>query len=514
MSRNRWLWMGLLLGSLSLSAQQSPTLVRINGKQVSLSEFEQACRENAVLSALKQRPLKERVDRFVDFKLKVAAAEALGLDTLPEFRNRMEAYRNGLAQTYLTDEEAAEHAAREAYSRMKVRGCAERIRVSHIYCHLPQNVSRLALRRAEQRMDSIYRALQGGTSFAECVSRFSDEKEPFWVSRLQMPTEFEDSVRLLACGQFSRPFYTPLGLHIVKVLEREEMPPFDEVKERTACEQTRRYASDCGSAARVESLKEKYGYAPDEAGMDELCHRGHTDRTLFTLDGKPYTGADFALFAAAYPGGVRTQLRNFVAKSVLDYANLRLEQAHPELCGQLQEYRDSMLAHEISEREMHGKHRWNDEALQAYYEEHRPNYYWENVRYKGIVIHGVTKRVAKRARKFLKNLPEEEWLDAIRLTFNADGQSQVVAEQGVFASGDNPYVDELVFGKSEAAVMESHPYTVVLGEKVKGPDNYQDVYDRLVADYQSDLEKRWLSKLRAASKVEINQEVLKTVNNH
>ena len=512
MSINRWLWMGLLLAGLSLHAQQSPTLVRINGKQVSLSEFEQACRENAALSAWRQRPLKERVDRFVDFKLKVAAAEAVGLDTLPEFRNRMEAYRNGLLRACLTDGKAAEQAAQEEYSRMQTRG--GRIRVSQICCYLPQNVSRNALRRAEQRMDSIYQALRGGASFAECVRRFSDEKETCWISRLQVPAEFEDSVRVLGCGQFSRPFYTPLGLHIVKVLEREDMPSFDEVKEQIACGQARRYASDRGSAARVESLMAEYGYVPDEAAMDELCRRGHTGRTLFTLDGKPYTGADFALFAAAYPGGVRMQLRNFVAKSVLDCANLCLEHSHPELCRRLQEYRDSLLVHEISEREMYGKRYWNDELLQAYYEAHRPNYYWEDVRYKGIVIHGVNKRVAKRARKLLKKLPEEEWQDAIRLTFNADGQSQIVAEQGVFAPGDNPYVDHLVFKKAEAAAKDAYPFTVVLGEKMKGPEDYQEVYDRLVADYQSDLERRWLSKLRAASKVEINQEVLKTVNNH
>ena len=118
------------------------------------------------------------------------------------------------------------------------------------------------------------------------------------------------------------------------------------------------------------------------------------------------------------------------------------------------------------------------------------------------------------ARKFLKSLPEEEWKDAIRLTFNAGAQPQIQAEQGTFASGDNVYVDDLVFKGKDAAPMVSFPFTAVLGKKVKAPDDYREVKDRVVTDYRNCLEKQWITRLRTSAKVEINQEVLKTVNNH
>ena len=63
------------------------------------------------------------------------------------------------------------------------------------------------------------------------------------------------------------------------------------------------------------------------------------------------------------------------------------------------------------------------------FEKHRSDYQWREQRYKGIVLHGVSKRIVKQARKFLKSLPEEEWKDAIRLTFNAGAQPQIQAEQ-------------------------------------------------------------------------------------
>ena len=81
-------------------------------------------------------------------------------------------------------------------------------------------------------MDSIYRALakeETGAvpSFDACVEQFSDEKKAFWVGGLQMPMEFEDVVFGLNTGEISRPFFTPQGIHIVKVLEQQEILPFE-----------------------------------------------------------------------------------------------------------------------------------------------------------------------------------------------------------------------------------------------------------------------------------------------
>lgn len=126
---------------------------------------------------------------------------------------------------------------------------------------------------------------------------------------------------------------------------------------------------------------------------------------------------------------------------------------HPEFCALVQGHRDSMLLAEITDREV-GKRSVVDEAgLKAYFEAHRSDFHWDEPRYKGIVLHCTTKRVAKQVRKFLKQIPEEEWMDAIRLTFNAGDTPKVRAEQGLFAPGDNAYVDELVFkGKNATPV--------------------------------------------------------------
>ena len=507
----------LLLLVSTIVAQQDPVMIRIDGKDVLRSEFEYFYNKNKSGSDLEKKTLDKYVNLFVDFKLKVRAAEDAGLDTVALFKKELEEYRLQLIKSYLTDREVTEKEARYLYDKMKDNHRAGQVHVAHIFKYLPQNVTSITLRETEMQIDSVYKFLQKNNTdmaFKNCVDKFSDEKQTFWMSWLQMPIEFEDTVFSLKVGEISRPFYTPQGIHIVKVLGRKEIPSFETVKDEIIRRRTHHYNIDKGTRAFVEKLKKEYRYTPDKFSIDELMTQGSTVRTLFTLNGKKYTGKEFSHFAMTYPAGVRKQLEGFIMKSVLDYENSRLEQKYPNLCYQVLEYRDNLLLDRITEQEIERRALTDEYGLQAYFDKHRSNYQWKEPRYKGIVLHCTTKRIAKQARKFLKHLPENEWKDAIRLTFNAGSQPQIQLEQGVFTMGDNIYVDDLVFKKEDATPVMSFPFTAVLGKKVKGPEDYQEVRKVLIADYHNYLEGQWMNRLRTNAKVEINQEVLKTVNNH
>ena len=80
----------LLCLGLVVFAQQDPVLMRINGKEILRSEFEYIYNKNNALAGSEQKTLSEYVDLFVNFKLKVAAAEAAGLDTTQAFREELE----------------------------------------------------------------------------------------------------------------------------------------------------------------------------------------------------------------------------------------------------------------------------------------------------------------------------------------------------------------------------------------------------------------------------------------
>ncbi len=503
----------LLIANLNLFADQDPVLIRINGTEILRSEFEYQYNKMQCLPGAEKKSLNESLSLFIDFKLKALAAEEAGVDTTKAFHEELEGYRRQISKSYLTDEVSSEDIIRKIYDKMKMNYRAGQVLVSHIFKRLPQNISSYTLQEKEREMDSVYTSLKSGkTDFNTSVRTFSDEKNTFWVSWLQMPAEFEDIVFDLNPGEFSAPFFTPQGIHIVKVIERKPVPPFEEVKKEIAFRLLQRSSVDQGSGSMIDLLKQQYNYVLNRDGFDELLVKGGTDKTLFTLAGKEYTGKAFARFAAAFLGGLRYQFDSYVAKSVLDCENSRLDMKYPELRLLLQEYRDGMLVNEISNRKV-----WdiafNEKELSGYFKDHRSNYDWDTPCYRGIVLNCATKKIRRKARKILKSLPESEWQNALRLMVN-DSQKQVHFEQGLFRPGDNCYVDDQIFKKGKATPLPSFPYTAFGGEKIKGPQNYLDVWDKLVPDYQRELESRWVSQLRASSKVEINQEVLKTVNNH
>ena len=252
------LWMCLPPLPVVAGGDVDPVLMRVGGKDVTRSEFEYYY-NRAVRRADAGISPKAYSRSFTDFKLKVQAAEAAGLDTLPAFRREMAAYRARLSVGWLTDSAALERALRRCYGRWAAGGGA--VRVEQVWRRLPQHVTGEALRAASRQMDSIYDALcqAGPGHFTEFVKRFSDDDSVRWVRRLEETAEFEDTVFSVRPGSWSRPFFTPRGLHIVRVVERAPVPAFEAVRDSLLRANPRLVAE----AARVwaDRRKEAYGYA-------------------------------------------------------------------------------------------------------------------------------------------------------------------------------------------------------------------------------------------------------------
>lgn len=514
MRRNLLLLIIVMIGGIAL-AQQDPVLMCINGREITRSEFEYSYNK-LLKNQSKSFSLQAFTDFFINNKLKIYAAEEAGMDTTYLFHDNEVAYRKRISKVYLTDKFAEESYARDFYNRKREQSPVNEVQVMHIFKYLPQTILPRQLERIRYQMDSLYQYLSyhPEADFTDFVEKYSDDKNKFWVGWLQRSEEFENIVFSLNKGEVSQPFFTPSGLHIVKLYDRKEMPASNEINTDSITRFTPQYGADKSVAIWVEKLKKEYRYTPDQEGLIELLTKGRTDKKLFVLDGHVYTGADFERFAISHPLSIKKQLDAFVLKSVLDYENSRLEEKYSNFRLLLQEYRDATLLSAITALKVPDKQLSDSIALMSYFIANRSNYRWDKPRFRGAVIQSADKKKGKIARKLLKKLPWEEWKNAIRLTFNTAYPPLMLIEQGTFAEGDNSSVDCLIFKKGELALNKSYPFTFVLGDKIKGPETYKEVMDQLKKDYRNHLDSLWIADLRAKSKVEIHQEVLKTVNNH
>ena len=63
-----------------LLGQESPVLLTIGDEKVTLDEFERIYRKNNSETSMNRQTPEEYLDLFINFKLKVMEAEALGMD--------------------------------------------------------------------------------------------------------------------------------------------------------------------------------------------------------------------------------------------------------------------------------------------------------------------------------------------------------------------------------------------------------------------------------------------------
>ncbi|WP_163177637.1 peptidylprolyl isomerase [Bacteroides sp. 51] len=499
--------------AVHLCAQQDTILLRINNEPVSRSEFESAYKKYTSSDSNNHKDVKEFLPLFIDDKLKIAEAKVLGLNATPEFRIKVEAYSEALQTGFLSDKSMPdislyEESLKQFYSK-------ERFLVMQIFKQIPQNCSNAELEKSDQLIRQLYSELMNNpeADFENYVEKYSDDKRSFEVGRMEVGLEFEKIISAMQKGDVSIPFFTPQGVHIVKVLDVKNGLSDREQKAMIRNRVKKKYRNGADSVF-LQRLKDTYNYTPAQDNINELLKSGITEKTLFELDGKAYTGADFRFFAASNPKGLKRQFDDFVTKSLADCEKRTLETERPEHQLSVQEYEDALLLSEITRREVGDKAQADQAGLSAYFSVNKKKYRWSRPRFRGVVLHTRDKGIISEAKKIVKKRPFDEWAGFIEEYFNLGGVQQVQVEQGIFAESDNAYVDGLVFKKKRAESPSSYPFTAVIGKKVKGPENYNEILIPLMSDYEKFLETAWMKRLHKAYRVEINEEVLKTVNNH
>ena len=218
-------------------------------------------------------------------KLKVEAARAAGLDTTTVFRKQHEKCRTELVESYLIDKQVMDSCARVLYQKMGLKARSGRVQVMQIFKRLPQTVTSRHLEEEKARMDSIYRVIQNqpDLNFNRLVEIYSDDKQSRWIEGLETTSEFEDVAFSLAKGAVSQPFFTPEGIHILKVIDREEAFAYENVSGRLIERLRRKEILDKGTAAMLDRLKKVMAVYP-ESGSNGRAVDERPDRTKSLYD--------------------------------------------------------------------------------------------------------------------------------------------------------------------------------------------------------------------------------------
>lgn len=224
----------LLVSGLSAVAQKQvtkepvapvdPVLMTVDGKPVTRSEFEAIYKKNNKDAAVTKEALDEYLDLFINYKLKVRAAEELGMDTVGKFKTELDGYRKQLARPYLIDRNLNDELMKEAFDRSNIE-----VRASHILAQLPAEPTPADTLAAWKKIMALRDRVSAGEDWASVASGKGGSDDPSaaknggdlgWFSALQMVYPFESAAYATQPGQISKPVRTRFGYHIIKVVDK------------------------------------------------------------------------------------------------------------------------------------------------------------------------------------------------------------------------------------------------------------------------------------------------------
>ena len=113
--------LALAANCISAMAQSDPVLMTINGKDVTRSEFEYSYNKNNSDGVIDKKSIEDYVPLFIDFKLKVAAAEDARYDTITSIQKELRGYKEQMVLPTIIDKDFIERQARETYDNTAAR---------------------------------------------------------------------------------------------------------------------------------------------------------------------------------------------------------------------------------------------------------------------------------------------------------------------------------------------------------------------------------------------------------
>ena len=633
----------LLLGanfSPAWSQGKDPVFIQFEDEKITKNDFIDIYTKNNSGELVQKSTVEEYLDLYINFKLKVKEAEALGFDTIKEFKKELEGYRKQLAQPYLTEESILEQIKKEAYERLK-----EDVRVRHILISVgadapPEDTLKVYEKAIEIRkrllegedfakvakqesddpsaktnggdlgyftafymvypfeneayetevgsisdivrsrfgyhilkvMDKrpavgnmtaahilisknkqlsktddpegkikeIYQKLEEGEDFKELARQYSDDHKtavhggmlpPFGVG--QMTPEFEEAVFALEKdGNYSAPFETSYGWHIVKRIKHEAIGSYQDMEQFIQNKVEKDSRSKLTEGALIQKIKKQYGFkekrknikdfytAIDSTYFAENWNKKSLegmDQFLFKIGDKEITQADFSAYLnktqrkrATYPieNLVNDRYERFKQNEIINYKNQKLDQEYPEFKALMEEYRNGILLFNITEDKIWARASKDTTGLKKFYEAHKEDYQWKP-RLDAIYFSALNREVAE---KVIDMLQDSVKYKKIVKEVNSPSQLNLKYEVGKYEKGDHPIVDQVEWKKGISKMIENNgriDFVYVKEGLDAGYKTLKDAKGLITSDYQDYLEEKWIQELREKYEFKVDQSVLK-----
>lgn len=417
------------------------------------------------------------------------------------------------------------------------------ISTSHIMIMVQRSSSDEQKENAEKRIQEIHERLKAGENFEELARKYSEDQtsrskggelpEFGTGSRQRMVPEFEDvAFSLRTDGDYSEPFQTAYGWHIVKRNSLKGLEPFDVLKKEIQQKVNRDERSLKTQASFIENLKKTYKFK-DFAGkqlnwfytnVDSSFYDGEwkmktakDNPTMFQFNNLRFNRNDFGAYLENQGArGSRAPLKQlidaayktYVKEQLLAYEEAQLDTKYPDFRALMNEYHDGVLLYEIMNDKVWNKAIRDTSGLKEFFEANRGNFMWQN-RIEGDIYECDSKEIAQKVIGLLKN--DTISPSAVSAQINEKSALNVKTRTGKFEIENTSYLKGQTFQKGVNGILEADGKFYVIKVRELLPASQKELTETrgaVTAAYQQYLEASWLEELAKKYPITVDKEVL------
>lgn len=422
------------------------------------------------------------------------------------------------------------------------------IKVAHIMVFAPDTMTEKQQALAEWKIRAVHDSLVAGYPFEKLARLNSDDKQsaemggemPYFKTGQILPEFHETALTLNNPGEFSRPFKTQFGWHLVKLIDKQELGSFEGMRTENTEQIKRANRLRTSSLITVNRMKKKYDFREVSSDMsvfielvDDRIFDGNwsvpedavLNEVLFTIGGKEYTQMDFALYLQETQSENNMSERtliirkstDFTEASLFAYEKEQLPVLYPEFNNLLREYHDGILLFNLTEKKVLSKAILDTAGVKEFYMDNRKEYMWKK-RLDGIIISCEQKEVAEKAIAIIN---KEDIEDISRASLIASlcaphyRAECIIFTEGTFEQGEHALVDNMNWDNRVSEISEMNGrFVFIFRKKIipAGQKSLAEARGQVSADYQDYLDKRWISELRKKYRVKVNRKLLSKID--
>ena len=414
-------------------------------------------------------------------------------------------------------------------------------KVAHIMFKTGKSASKKKIDESNKKIFETYNLLKNGDPFAEVAERFSEDRStavkggmlPMFGVGKMVPVFENIAFGLKNIGDFSEPFETDFGWHIVMLIEDYPVKLNDDLylKVKTGIEKDSR--SKLSSEFMSKKLKELYTIKVFKQNFNSLRKLAVKDVSKSSWDGKNAINLKNPLFKIEGMTFNQDLFTEYILKNqknnndfdmlyldfrdicLFKYEETQLENKYPEFKILLNEYREGILLFDLTNKNVWKKAVDDSLGLSKYFANNLNKYNWDK-RVDASIYKCINLVTAKKVKSLLYklnrgNINNSEILDII----NKESQLNLQIISNKFVKDDNDYIDSIDWKTGISKDIKDDDGSIVIVNITDvleaGSMTLNEVKGKVISDYQKYLDNNWISYLRSKYKYSINKELLYTL---